>query len=44
MAIIYLAPAAGEYQISVDILFPKLLSCVDTHGAIAVIDASLGAV
>jgi len=39
-----LTPAAGQYQIGVDIFLPKLLSCVDAHGSIAVVDASLGAV
>ena len=39
-----LAPAAGKYEISVNILLPKLLSCVDAQGAIAIVDAALGAV
>ena len=39
-----LAPATGKYEISVNILLPKLLSCVDAQGAIAIVDAALGAV
>lgn len=39
-----LAPATGEHEVGVDILFTKLFSHVEAQGTIVVIDVALGQV
>uniref|UniRef100_A0A0C9SET5 Putative secreted protein n=1 Tax=Amblyomma americanum TaxID=6943 RepID=A0A0C9SET5_AMBAM len=39
-----LAPATGEHEVGVDVFLAKLLSHVQTQGAIVVIDVALGQV